>query len=131
MPQSKSELYETESIAALGWVALVLVFVTGVLHIYSGAIEGRIPVLLAGVGFLGAMALYLANYRRRLLYLVGIVYTAVQIPIWYVVKAGEYTTVGYVDKVVQVVLIVLLGYLYWRSRAVTDEQSGAAPVEQM
>ncbi|MEF8851642.1 MAG: hypothetical protein V5A44_06530 [Haloarculaceae archaeon] len=127
MSQSDSGVFETVSIPDLGWVALALVFVTGVLHIYSGLVEGRIPVLLAGVGFLGAMALYLTDYRRRLLYLVGIVYTAVQIPIWYVVKAGEYTTVGYVDKAVQVVLIVVLAYLYWASRSVTEEQSEATP----
>lgn len=60
--------------------------------------EGRIPVALAGVGFLGAIGMYLVDYRRQLLYLVGIVYTAIQIAIWYVVKTSEYTTVGYVDK---------------------------------
>jgi hypothetical protein len=62
------------------------------------------------------MALYLAEYRRPLLYLVGIVYTGVQLPLWYVVKAGEYTTLGYVDKAVQVVLVLVLAYLYWQTR---------------
>lgn len=127
MEESPSGVLDTESIPGLGWVALGLVLVTGVLHIYSGIVEGRIPVLLAGVGFLGAIVLYLANYRRRVLYLVGIVYTAVQIPIWYIVKAGEYTTIGYVDKGVQVVLIVLLAYLYWNSRVPKDGSHGATP----
>ena len=103
---------DTESIPTLGWLALALALITGILHVYAGVIEGRAPVALAGVGFFGAMVLYLVDYRRRLLYLVGIAYTAVQIPLWYVVKAGEYTTVGYVDKAVQVVLIVTLAYLY-------------------
>lgn len=128
MSQSRSGVFETESIAGLGWIALALVLITGIFHIYSGFVEGQIPVLLAGVGFLGAIVLYLRNYRRRVLYLVGIVYTAVQIPIWYVVKAGEYTTVGYVDKAVQVVLIVLLVYLYWSSTSARDEQGGASSV---
>jgi len=74
-------------------------------------------VLLAGVGFFGAIALFLLGYRRRLLYAVGVVYTGVQIPLWYVVKAGNYTTVGYVDKAVQVLLVVLLIALLWRGRS--------------
>jgi len=129
MTQDTALGVETESIPTLGWLALGLVFVTGVLHVYAGVIEGRPPVTLAGVGFLGAMVLYLLDYRRRLLYLVGIVYTAVQIPIWYAVKAGEYTVVGYVDKAVQVVLVALFVYLYWRSRA-TDVPPGSPQTEQ-
>jgi hypothetical protein len=116
MSQSNIASVETDSISTLGWVALGLVFLTGIFHLYSGVVESRIPVLLAGIGFFGAIVLYLIDYRRRLLYLVGIVYTAVQIPIWYVVKAGEYTTVGFVDKAVQVVLVVLLAYLWWSTR---------------
>jgi hypothetical protein len=111
---------KTDSIPSLGWAAVILVLVTGVLHLYSGVVEGRVPVALAGIGFLAAVVLYLADYRRRLLYLVGIGYTAVQIPLWYVVKAGEYTTVGYVDKAVQVVLVLVLAFLYWQSRSRPD-----------
>jgi hypothetical protein len=68
-------------------------------------------VALAGVGYAGALVLFLLNYRRRLLYAIGIPYTAVQIPIWVAVKS-EYTIVGYVDKTVQVVLILVLVVLY-------------------
>ena len=87
-------------------------------------------MLLAGVGFLGAITLYLADYRRRLLYLLGIGYTAIQIPVWFVVKAGEYTVIGYVDKAVQIVLILVLAYLYWRSRSGADERVEAMSTEQ-
>lgn len=125
MSSSNSGRFDTESIPALGWFALFLVLVTGVIHLYSGVIEGRIPVVLAGVGFLGAIILYLLDYRRRLLYVVGALYTAIQIPLWYVVKAGEYTVIGYVDKAVQVVLVLLLLYLYWGSRSPTDEPNAA------
>jgi len=118
---------KSDSIPTLGWLAVGLVVVTGVLHIYAGVVEGRVPVALAGVGFLGAVALYLLDYRRRLLYLVGSVYTAVQIPLWYVVKAGEFTAVGYVDKAVQVVLVALLVYLYWRSRPTADVPEATRP----
>ena len=122
MSQSSTRSFGTESITTLGWLAVALVVVTGAIHVYAGVVEGRIPVALAGVGFFGALALYLLNYRRRLLYLVGIVYTAVQLPLWYVVKAGEFTTVGYVDKAVQVVLVLLLAYLYWQARSSDADQ---------
>ena len=113
---------ETESLTRLHWLAILLVFVTGVIHIYAGVIESRIPVSLAGIGFLGAIAVFLFGYRRPLLYLVGVVYTAIQLSLWYVVKAGEYSTIGYVDKTVQIGLVLLLLYLYWNAR-----RSGKAP----
>lgn len=126
MKSSISGLLEVQSVSQLGWLAVALVAVTGVLHIYAGIVEGRLPVGLAGVGFLAAIGLYLVDYRRPLLYLVGIVYTAIQIPFWYVVKGGEFTTVGYLDKAVQVVLIVVLAYLYWQTRtAATDSPTAS------
>ena len=115
---------ETASLGALHWMAVGLALLTGLLHVSAGVMEGRPPVTLAGIGFLGAIGLFLFDYRRRQLYLVGIVYTLVQIPLWYVVKAGEYTPIGYLDKTIQGVLIVLLVMLYWtenRDREAHDE----------
>jgi hypothetical protein len=99
------------SLTQLQWLAVALVVVTGVLHVYAGIVEGRIPVTLAGVGYAGALALFFFDYRRRLLYLTGIPYTAVQFPLWIVAKS-EYGMVDYVDKAVQVALILVLIYLY-------------------
>jgi hypothetical protein len=107
---------------------VLLALVTGGIHVYAGLVEGRIPVLLAGVGFFGAVILFLVDYRRTLLYVLGIIYTAVQLPLWYVVKAGEYTTLGYVDKSIQVVLIVFLVYLYWNTRMATGTSRESAIV---
>lgn len=107
---------ETDSLTATHLLAILLALTTGVIHVYAGLVEGRIPVVLAGVGFIGAVVLFLLDYRRSLLYVVGVVYTAVQFPLWYVVKAGEYTTLGYVDKAIQVAFVVLLAYLYWSER---------------
>lgn len=109
--------FDTATVTSLGWLALGLVLVTGVLHLYVGVVEGRIPLLLAGVGFLAAMVVYLADYRRSLLVLLAIPYTAIQIPLWYVANAGEFTMLGYVDKAVQVVLVVILVAMAWRNRA--------------
>ncbi|MFC7045948.1 hypothetical protein ACFQH6_11470 [Halobacteriaceae archaeon GCM10025711] len=112
MAQTQQRYVDTESLVNLHWAAIALALVTGVLHVYAGVVEGRVPLTLAGLGFFGAVALFLANYRRRLLYVVGVVYTGIQVPLWYVVNSPEFTTVGYVDKVVQVVLVVVLAYLY-------------------
>jgi hypothetical protein len=99
------------SLTRIQWVAIALVAITGVLHVFAGVVEGRAPVALAGVGYAGALALFFLDYRRRLLYLIGIPYTAVQFPLWIVAKS-EYGVVDYVDKAVQVALIVVLIYLY-------------------
>jgi hypothetical protein len=99
------------SLTQLQWLAVVLVVVTGVLHVYAGLVEGRIPVTIAGVGYAGALVLFFFDYRRRLLYLLGIPYTAVQFPLWIVAKS-EYGMIDYVDKAVQLVLILVFIYLY-------------------
>jgi hypothetical protein len=99
------------SLTQLEWLAVALVVVTGVLHVYAGIVEGRIPVALAGVGYAGSLVLFFFDYRRRLLYLLGIPYTAVQFPLWIVAKS-EYGMIDYVDKAVQVALILVLIYLY-------------------
>ncbi len=99
------------SLTQLQWLAVALVLVTGVLHVYAGVVEGRVPVALAGVGYAGALVLFFGDYRRRLLYLIGVPYTAVQFPLWIVAKT-EYGVVDYVDKAAQAVLIVVLVYLY-------------------
>jgi len=99
------------SLTQIQWLAVALVVVTGVLHVYAGLVEGRIPVALAGVGYAGALVLFFFDYRRRLLYLIGIPYTAVQFPLWIVAKS-EYGMVDYVDKAVQVALILVFIYLY-------------------
>lgn len=117
---------QRDSLTQLQWLAVVLAVITGVLHVYAGVVEGRVPVALAGVGYAGALVLFFLDYRRRLLYLVGIPYTAIQIPLWLVVKS-EYGVVDYVDKAVQVVLILVLLYLYLNtpSRAAENTPPGA------
>jgi hypothetical protein len=106
---------ETGSLTRIHWLAILLAVATGVIHVYAGIVEGRIPVSIAGVGFLGGVVLFLFDYRRRVLYLVGVVYTGIQIPLWYVAKVGEFTLLGYADKAVQIVIIILLAYLYLRN----------------
>lgn len=103
-------------LSRLETVVVALLAFTAATHIYAGAVEGAPPVLLAGVGFLGGIALYLRGLRRHLLTLLAVPFTAVQIPLWYVAKAGNFTLVGYVDKAAQVVLVAALVALALRQR---------------
>lgn len=98
-------------LTSLEVVAVGLTLFSAVTHVYAGVVEGAPPVLLAGLGFVGGAVLFTLGYRRRLLTGLAIPFTGVQIPLWYVVKAGNYTLVGYADKVAQVVLVVVLGLL--------------------
>lgn len=123
MKSQNSSSSRIGALTRLQWLAVVLIVVTGVLHVYAGVVEGRIPVALAGVGYAGALVLFFLDYRRRLLYLLGIPYTAVQFPLWIVAKS-EYGMVDYVDKAVQVVLILVLIYLYLNT---PSEPTGNTP----
>ena len=127
MTRASGQYVETESLTSIHWFALLLVLLTGAIHVYAGVVEGRIPVSLAGVGFLVAAVLFLVDFRRSLLYPMGILYTAVQFPLWYVVKAGEFTTLGYVDKVIQAVLVIVLAYLLWQDRQAPEREREMTP----
>lgn len=110
----------TESLEGLHWVGIAAALVSGVIHLFLGVSFAPEPLgisfLLAGLGFLGAVALVLLDYRRRTVYAVGIPYTLAQIVLWYVINfangpksfPGDVGTLGAVDKVVQVVLIGVL-----------------------
>ena len=106
--QSRTVDEPTAPLSTLERGIVVLVGITAVTHIYPGIVDGAPPLILAGLGFLGGAALYVYGVRRRALAIAAIPYTAVQIPLWIVIKAGNYTLVGYVDKAVQVVLVVAL-----------------------
>lgn len=117
---------DTSGLGTVHWVGLALAAVTGVIHLVLGVSfvpSGTgIALLLAGLGYVGAIVLVLLDVRRRLLYAVGVPYTAVQIPLWYWVNYGstgrslaEIGGIEVVDKVAQVALILLLVYLYRQS----------------
>lgn len=102
---------ETASPSWVHWMALTLVAITGLIHLYVGWARGRPSLAVAGLGFFGGLALFLAGYRQRLLYALGIGYVTIQIVLWAVFNAGEYTLIGYVDKAVQVGLLGALATL--------------------
>ncbi|WP_458189095.1 DUF7475 family protein [Haladaptatus sp. NG-WS-4] len=92
-------------------VALVLATITGAIHVYKGLGYGGLPLLLAGAGFFGGIVLFVLSVRRRWLYALGIPYTLAQIVLW--LEMGlPYLRLALFDKAVQVLLVVVLTYLF-------------------
>lgn len=106
----------TGDLNARHWVAIVLSAVTGVIHLWLAIqyLPGGLgwAFLVAGVGFIAAVIAILVDYRRRLVYLLGVPFTLGQVVAWYALNAPDFSPLGYADKAVQVVLIVLFVLLY-------------------
>lgn len=104
--------FDLESLIRLDWVAIILAAITGVVHLYLFTIEDWLPFLLAGLGFFGAIVLLivLPGYRRYL-YLAGVLYVIAQIVGYLLLPLGP-AWIGYLDKAVQVLLILVLVQLY-------------------
>jgi hypothetical protein len=121
-----SRLVDLQTLTPLHYLGILLAAISGVIHLRLGIGFAPSPLgiafLFAGVVFLVASAAILADYRRRLLYGLGIPFTAGQIVLWYVVNfAGgsksfpaDVGTLGAVDKVAQVLLIAVLVVLLRR-----------------
>lgn len=111
---------KSESLTPLHWIGIVLAAITGLVHLWLGFAFVADPLgwafLIAAAGFFLGIVGVLVDYRRKLLYLLGIPFTAGQIPSWYVANAPDLSPVGIGDKVVQVALIVVLVALYRRAR---------------
>jgi len=115
-----SGLLDLRTLTPLHYLGILAAVISGVIHLQLGIgfISSPLGVsfLVAGVVFLLASAAILANYRRRLLYGLGIPFTAGQIVLWYVFNfamgsrsfPADVGTLGAVDKVAQVILVVVL-----------------------
>lgn len=95
---------------------------TGTIHVWISFPGLPAPLavstLLAGLGFFGAVGLLLLDVRRRLLYAVGVPYTAVQIGLFLWLNwPAVFSPGAVVDKTVQVALIGVLIVLYRRESA--------------
>lgn len=111
---------ELESLTTLHWIGVYMALITAIVHLVFGI--GYFPYLvgntflLAAGGFLGGIVLLLIDYRRRLLYLVGIPYTGVQIVAWWIINGpngpGLIGPADIIDKIAQVTLILVLITLY-------------------
>lgn len=67
--------------------------------------------VLAGLGFIGGIAVYLTKYWRREFYLVAIAFALAQIAAW-VVMSGPANQMAIISKVSEGVFAVAAAYLY-------------------
>lgn len=113
--------FDLGSLGPLHWTGIALAVITGVIHLYLGVsfIDDSlgVPFLVAGGGFLAGSLAVLLDYRRRLVYLLGIPFTLGQIVAWYALNAPDFGAMGIGDKIVQVALVVVLVVLYRRESA--------------
>lgn len=104
--------YGIESLETLDWVAIVLAAATAVIHLYLFTTEDWLPFLLAGAGFLGAIALLIALPKyRHWLYPVGALFVVSQIVGYLLLPLGP-VWIGVLDKLIQVALVVVLVQLF-------------------
>jgi len=120
--------FETASLTRLHWLGIALAAITGAVHLALGVLfldpaagvlapENAQPLsfVLAGIAFFIAPLLVLVDYRRRLLYLVGIPFTGIQVVLYFVLNwPNVFGPAGIGDKVVQAALIAVLVVLYRR-----------------
>ncbi|KOX94150.1 hypothetical protein AMS69_09610 [Haloarcula rubripromontorii] len=118
--ETQGRSLDVASLDSRHWLGIVAALVSAAIHLLLGirlAPSGLgISFILAGLGFLGGVALVGLGIRRRLVYAVGVPFTLVQILLWYYVNfaAGpksfptDIGTLGAVDKVAQLVLLAVL-----------------------
>ncbi len=108
-------------------LVIFLASITGLVHFYLAPQIGLntlgISFLVAGIGFMALIGSVILDYRRTTAYILGVIFTAGQIVIWYhlnrpqleLIIRGE-PLLDVVDKLSQVLLIILLVYLYLAQR---------------
>lgn len=95
---------------------IVLAAITGLIHLYIGLGFGGQKLILAGIGFLAGSGLFVAGVKRRWLYGLAIPYTILQMFLW--IKMGQpFIRFGLVDKFVQILFILVCGYLLVTDRS--------------
>ncbi|MDL5363339.1 hypothetical protein [Halalkalicoccus sp. NIPERK01] len=115
-----------DTLDGLHWLGILCALVSAGVHLLIGAwffpSTLGISFVLAGLGFVGAVALVLVDFHRRAVYAVGIPFVLVQIVLWYWVNfvgmgksfPADMGTLDAVDKVAQVVLLAVLVVLLRR-----------------
>ena len=115
-----TDRFETATLTPLHWLAGLLVVVTGLIHLVLGIVSLPdtlgIAFVLAGLGYAGGLYLALIDWRRPAVYLVGVLFTAVQVVAYYVINFQNdgLSPIEGVDKAAQLLLIVVLLVLYSR-----------------
>jgi hypothetical protein len=114
MVSSKSRTNSNASTIRIAIIVLTLA--TAFIHLYVAfSFENGpdIPFLLNGLGYLGLLAAlylplpFLESYRGLARWAL-IAFAAITVALWLFITRGNSIPIGYVDKVIEIVLIVLL-----------------------
>lgn len=111
---------EAGQLTPLHWVGIGAALVTAGVHFFLGAqdLDGLfgISFIFAGIGFLAGIAAIVVGWRRRLVYLLGVPFTAGQIVLWLALNQPipPISAPEAVDKVAQMVLVAVLVVLLYR-----------------
>ncbi len=111
---SKAGILALDSLSPVAWVGVAAALVTAAVHLVLGVqdLTGAfgISFLISTAGFLAGIAAVLVDYRRRLVYLLGIPFVGGQIVLWFALNQPipPVSTIELVDKAAQLVLIVVL-----------------------
>lgn len=96
------------------WVIFLLVLATALIHFYLNVLLGKLDILftLNGLGYLGLGALYLLPWNflkpyKAWIRAALIAYTLLTIILW-IFLGQPYTTIGYVDKLIELGLVFVL-----------------------
>jgi hypothetical protein len=111
----------------VGYLAILLAVVTGVIHLLLGPrVMGfsqtlGILFILNGLGFVGGVVVYLTRYWRRELYLVAALYGLATVLAFFAFQGfgvdafyrqGSLNTMAVVSKAVEVLFAAVTAYLY-------------------
>lgn len=111
---------DVSSLTGLHWVGVIAAVVTAIVHLALGVrmVPSTLGIsfVLAGLGYLGGVVLLLLNYRRRVVYAVGVPFTVVQILLWYYINFAitarafpvDVSATGIVDKGAELILVGVL-----------------------
>jgi hypothetical protein len=99
---------------------LVLAAISGILEFYSGVVTIGLllglPLVLIGLVYFGGIVLVAVNYKRDLVIKIGIGWTLLIIILWAASAAvnatGTRATASYIDKGIEVILLILLVELW-------------------
>lgn len=109
---------DVDALTPVHWIGIAAAVVTGGYHLVTGVQIGGVfgvSFLFASAGFALGIAAIVVDYRPRLVYLLGIPFTAGQIVLWYLLNDVPPIPTGHaIDKSAQVVLIVILVVLLRR-----------------
>lgn len=106
-----SSVFERRTLAPRHGLLVVLAVTTGMIHVYLGITTETIQFTVLGGIFLAGLVVFFTRWFKPVLYLVGALYVLVLVGVW-ILTGMPLSPLSIADKIVQLVLFVLFGYLF-------------------